>query len=283
MDSRGAATPGAPIAAPPTRPGRPAGRALLFLLVCAPIWLVPGALGAATPAVPLCVVLGVTLLFLRWDRRPASALGLDPRPRRVVELLGGFGGGVVLVGAIALVVRVLLPFPWAANPGFRADAAAWSLLWLLGGNAVEELLFRGYALDRLAAGVGVWPAQLAIALLFALFHVVNGWSWPVALIGTTSGSLLFGLVFLRWRSVPAAVGVHAAANWTRDLLLTDPPRPVTLFAPLSPRPWTQAEQLAAAAVFTGVVLLTSAALARSLARRRAAPTLAQGGEIGTAG
>jgi hypothetical protein len=60
---------------------------------------------------------------------------------------------------------------------------------------VEELLFRGYGFERLIKGLGHWPAQRATALLFAAFHVANGWPWQVALMGTTVGSLLFGLVF----------------------------------------------------------------------------------------
>jgi len=147
--------------------------------------------------------------------------------------------------------------------------AVWSLLWLLSANAVEELVFRGYGFERLVRGLGHWPAQLIIALLFAAFHMLNGWPWQVALLGTTVASLLFGLVFLRWRSVPAAVGVHAAANWVRDLLLSDPPTATTLLAPLAPRPWTAGEQLGALLIMDGVFLAACAALAVSMRRRAA--------------
>jgi membrane protease YdiL (CAAX protease family) len=85
----------------------------------------------------------------------------------------------------------------------------------------------------------------------------------VALVGTTVGSLLFGLVFVRWRSLPAAIGVHAAVNWTRDLLLLDPPTAKTLFAPLSPRPWTSGEQVVAMLIMNGIILIACAMLWRS--------------------
>jgi membrane protease YdiL (CAAX protease family) len=65
--------------------------------------------------------------------------------------------------------------------------------------------------DRTDPAVSAIPL---IAVLSAMFHVFSGWSWEVALISTTAGSLLFGLVFVRWQSVPAAIGVHAA--WTSD-------------------------------------------------------------------
>lgn len=245
-------------------------KALLFLLVCSPLWLAPGMFSVAHPAVILAVLLGVTILFLRRDGRSPSVLGLDLSWRRAGELVVGFGGGALLIGATALCVWTALPFPWRVNPGFEPATAALSLLWLLCGNAVEELIFRGYSFERLIAGVGVWKAQLVTALLFAAFHVVNGWPWQVALIGTTTGSLLFGFVFIRWRSVPAAVGVHAAVNWTRDLLLLDPPTTKTVFAPLAPRPWSPVEQMSAGTIFTGLVLLACAALWVSILRRQQA-------------
>jgi membrane protease YdiL (CAAX protease family) len=132
---------------------------------------------------------------------------------------------------------------------------------------VEELIFRGYGFERLIAGIGHWQAQLLTALLFAVFHVANGWPWQTALAGTTVGSLLFGLVFVRWQSVPAAIGVHAAANWTRDLLLSDPPGPATFFGPLAPRPWTGGEQLTTLLIWDGVMLVTCALLWRAIRQR----------------
>jgi membrane protease YdiL (CAAX protease family) len=245
-------------------------RALLFLSICSPIWLTPSILSVGHPIVLVALVVGLSYLFLRREGRTLGVLGLDASWGRVRELAAGFAGGALLVALMALAVRLALPFPWARNPQFSAGLAAWSLLWFLCGNAVEELVFRGYSFERLIGGLGHWRAQLVTALLFAVFHMVNGWPWQVALLGTTVGSLLFGLVFVRWRSVPAAVGVHAAVNWVRDLLLTDPPTAKSLLGPLSPRPWTSSEQVAAMLIMDGIFLLACVALAISIRRRRAA-------------
>ena len=246
-------------------------RALLFLLICAPIWGVPNALGAVHPVAPAAALVALSYFFLRSEQRSLAVLGLGASWRRLGEpaarLAAGLVGGALLIALVALIVRLVLPVPWAWNPRFSAGMAAWSLLWFLCGNTVEELVFRGYGFERLIAGLGHWPAQFVTALLFALFHVVNGWPWQVALLNTTVGSLLFGLVFVRWRSVPAAVGVHAAANWVRELLLSDPPTANTLFAPLSPRPRTPGEQLGAMLAMDAVFLVACAALAVSVSRR----------------
>ncbi len=250
-----------------------ARRAAAFLLVCSPLIVVPSLISVGHPVVLVAVVIGVTWLFLRRDGQTLATLGIELRWRRAGELLAGCAAGVVLMAVVALGVRLLLPFPWVFNPRFHFAVAGLSAAYYLCGNSVEELVFRGYSFQRLIDAIGHWRAQLVTALLFALFHVINGWPWPVALVGTTTGSLLFGLVFVRWRSVPAAAGVHAATNWARDLLLLDPPAATTLFAPLSPRPWTQGERLAAGAIFEGVVLLACALLWQSIRSRtsRSAP------------
>jgi membrane protease YdiL (CAAX protease family) len=246
------------------------GRALLFLIVTSPIWAFTQASALLNPIGRLALVLALTLLFLWWDRRPPEVLGLDPKPRRLAELALGFLAGALLIGIVATVMYFVLPFPWHRNPSFRAAAAVMSLLFLLVSSGIEELIFRGYALERMMSAIGLWPAQIVAALVFALYHALHGWSWDTALIGTTLGSLLFGLVFARWRSVPAAVGVHAAGNWTRDLLLADPATVRTFFAPVALRAWTPLDQFNARVVWNGIAFLACVAMAIAVHRHRRA-------------
>ena len=258
----------------PMRRSTAFGRALLFLVATSPVWALQKAFAVFHPVGLLALVLAVTLLFLWWDKRSPSVLGLDPKPRRLAELGLGFLGGALLVGVIALVMYVVLPFPWERNQGFLPIQAAWSLLYLLTANGVEELVFRGYAFERMISAIGHWPAQILTALLFAVYHVLHGWSWNAALAGSTLGSVLFGLVFVRWRSVPAALGVHAAGNWMRDLLLSDPPTARTLVAPFSVRRWMPLEEFTARVVWNGFVFLACVAMAIVVWRHRRAGALA---------
>ena len=245
------------------------GRAALFLLVTSPIWAFRRTFAVFSPVAMLAIVVGLTLVFLWCDRRGPEVLGLDPKPRRLAELGGGLLGGALVIGVMAVAVAAALPFEWARNPQFRAGVAAWSLAYLLASNAIEELVFRGYGFERMIAAVGHWPAQIVTALLFAVFHVVHGWPWDGALASTALAWVLFGLVFVRWRSVPAAVGVHVAMNWVRDLLLLDPPTAKTLYAPLALRQWMPLEQFRARVIANVVVFLACAVMAIVVHRHRA--------------
>ena len=244
------------------------GRALLFLIVTAPIWALKQAPAVFHPGGLLALVLAVTLLFLWWDKRSPTVLGLDPKPRRLGELALGWLGGMGLVGIIAVGMYFALPYPWVRNGTFRPDQAAWSVLFLLMANGVEELAFRGYGFERLISAIGHWPAQIVTALIFAVYHVLHGWDWASALVGTTIGSILFGLVFVRWSSLPAALGVHAAGNWTRDLLLNDPPTVLTYFAPFSVRSWMPLERFTARVVWNAVMFLACVVMAVVVWRHR---------------
>lgn len=247
---------------------RPAGAQvpLLLLLVGSPMMIVAYQTPYLHPALWLLVLFAASHLLLRREGLSLATLGLRRSWRTLGDFLGGFAGGAVLVLVTVLALRLALPFPWAFNPRFHPVVAAGSLYYLFLLNSAEELVFRGYSFVGLLRTYGQWPAQLLTAVVFAMFHVASGWPWQVALIGTTAGSLLFALVFLRWQSLPAAAGVHLACNWVRDLLFMDPARPTSVYGPVAPRPWTGAEQLLSLGTFTGIVLLACAALV--VGRRR---------------
>jgi membrane protease YdiL (CAAX protease family) len=242
-------------------------RGVLFIVATSPIWLLPRRFPVFHPAAMLGVMLGATLLFLWWDNRSPSELGLELSWRPLANLLGGLVGGTLLIAVIALLLRTVLPFEWRFNTTFVPRLALTALLFMLVSSGVEELLFRGYGFERLISSIGLWPAQLIVALMFGTYHLLNGYTWQVAYTGTVIGSLMFGLVFARTRSVMAAAGFHAAANWVRDVVLSDPPSLRTWVGPVAERNWSPDERQTAMIVFNGVSLATCALLYWSIRRR----------------
>jgi uncharacterized protein len=246
-------------------------RGLIFIVLTSPIWLVPKRVAAVHPAALLGVLLGVTLLFLWWDNRAPSELGLELSWRPLANLVGGLFGGVLLIAVSAVLLRGILPFDWALNAKFIPRAAAIGLGYLLLSAGVEELLFRGYGFARLITSIGLWPAQLIVALMYASYNLLNGTSWQAALAVTVIGSLMFGLVFARTRSVPAAAGFHAATNWARVLVLSDPPSTRSWFGPVAARSWTAHERQTTVIILDLVALVACALLYWSIRRRNRQP------------
>jgi uncharacterized protein len=97
------------------------------------------------------------------------------------------------------------------------------LLLFAGVAITEELLFRGFVFQRLISGLGVWPAQLIIAAFFLLTHCSNpgmiGSTKLVASINIFLASILFGVAFLRTRSLALPLGLHWMANWVQGSVL----------------------------------------------------------------
>jgi membrane protease YdiL (CAAX protease family) len=213
--------------------------------------------------IPVAVVLLLaTASLMRRERRRPAELGLRLSRRAAAHLACGVAAGLLLVGAGALLLRAVLPFSWRLNPALLPAAVVGSLLFGVITATCEELAWRGYAFDGLLRLYGVWPAQVVVALAAAYFHVLSGWAWSVALTSTTAGSLLFALVFLRWRSIPAAVGVHAGWNWGRDLGLT-PGSAAAVWSPEGMQGWTRTQWSVAQALLIALTLAVCAWLVAS--------------------
>lgn len=192
----------------------------LFFAVLAglllPLLLLSRGRGAeVSPVQQLAVVLVASAICQALRREPSSRLvgSLDGRwPREF--LLGGLGG-TLLMGVPALFLGLVGVVSW--RPGVGGVTALWPELALLAAAATtEELLFRGFLFRRLLEGLGTWPAQLLIGAIFLLTHsdALRGLGSLAYLAGANIflASILFGLAYLRTRSLAMPLGLHLAAN-----------------------------------------------------------------------
>jgi membrane protease YdiL (CAAX protease family) len=136
----------------------------------------------------------------------------------LLRLLYGFVIGLVLVGAWALASTATGYVRWVRGPGTGANAAGVALLAYLALACREELAFHGYPLRRLQHPLGVWRAQLLVAVIFALEHRLGGYDWPHAIFGPGVGSLLFGMAAIATHGLAVPIGIHAAWNFGQWLL-----------------------------------------------------------------
>lgn len=110
---------------------------------------------------------------------------------------------------------------------FSGKASLW--LGILAGVVTspiwEEILFRGFFLNRLSECLSFWKSNVISAFLFMLAHVPywvskNGFSGPVIkdLVNVLVLGCLFGWVMKKTNSLWPAIGAHIANNFISGLI-----------------------------------------------------------------
>ncbi|MFV8325218.1 CPBP family intramembrane glutamic endopeptidase [Flavobacterium sp. ZS1P14] len=96
-------------------------------------------------------------------------------------------------------------------------------LLFIGVAIAEEFLFRGFAFQRLMCSIGEWPAQIIIAGYFLLTHINNpGMTGNIKIFASINiflASIMFGLAFIRTKSLSMPLGIHFMANWVQGVAL----------------------------------------------------------------
>ena len=163
-------------------------------------------------------LLALSFAFLRWDKRDAAGVGLQIVASSWKRFFAGLGIGFLLHGvqtaavmAFARGAKLERVVP-SADQNIAASVVL-AMFTFLALSCMEELGFRGYALRRLDE---LWgrPAALAIgAVAFVLLHLAYGWPLAAAVVGVSTGALLFGLAALVSGGLAVPIGVHFAWNW----------------------------------------------------------------------
>lgn len=137
------------------------------------------------------------------------------------------------MAAIKLTVALVYRIATGSWPRFGQEAwyimlAATIFSTVVGGQAGEEIGWRGYALPRLATRFGFGRASLLLGVIWATWHLplffipgadLLGQSFPVYLLQVTALSVVFA--WLYWRtdgSLLLTMLLHAAINNTKDIV-----------------------------------------------------------------
>lgn len=142
------------------------------------------------------------------------------------DMLGGLGLVSIALGGLFLYEvqsggLVVEGWNWQALPVDAWLRTAWTALLVNLAVAVgEETIFRGYLLTSLNTVVGRWPALVIMMVVFGLFHLIayaeSGLDSIILVLAIVLASLfggLFGLIYLRTRSLWAPVVMHFAWNF----------------------------------------------------------------------
>lgn len=133
------------------------------------------------------------------------------------RLVTGFKGNRACGMAAGVAAGCVIGLPLRIYQGMETPPLAWMLgfvVFALGGNALEEVLFRGVLQGLLETQTSAQRAALGSALAFSACHaylafILTQVGWPIMLFTLVEG-LVCAQVRLRWGTVPA-VAAHGTA------------------------------------------------------------------------
>ncbi|HEX3006729.1 MAG TPA: type II CAAX endopeptidase family protein, partial [Bacteroidales bacterium] len=155
-----------------------------------------------------------TVVFLRFDRKRFSDIGLRFERKTLVNFFIGVIAGVIVMGTLATSVLLFIHKTISINANSNVFHFIWVTLPLIPLAFMEELGFRSYPLETLKDKVGIRPTIFITSLLFGLYHIVNGWSIASSFYGPAVWGLLFGLAAVYSKGIAMPTGIHYACNLT---------------------------------------------------------------------
>ncbi|WNV88754.1 CPBP family intramembrane glutamic endopeptidase [Umezawaea sp. Da 62-37] len=187
-------------------------------------------------ALAAVLVLGLTRIF--EGKRPRA------RGTSLAWFAVGSVVGTALVCGLAWGLMLHGVLYWVPNRAFTGPVALTGTAYFFFAVLVEELVFRGYALRRLADSLGPKVAVGLLAVGFGGYHLVNlGTStsvksgglellWTAA--GPAIGAVVFGVAALRTKGIALPVGLHLGWNWTQWQFFSVPgdDTPMGLWSPI---------------------------------------------------
>lgn len=202
------------------------------------LWFASGMTSPAGPHGPL-FLLGVFtpgFVALALTGRATGRNGVGALLRRLVDWQVPARWYVFALGYIAvlkLVVALVHRGTTGAWPHF--GEVPWYLMLaatlgstLIGGQAGEEIGWRGYALPRLAERFGLGAGSVLLGVVWAVWHLplffvpaaeTSGQSFPLYLLQVTALSVAMAWLYANTRgSLLPVMLLHAAVNNTKDIV-----------------------------------------------------------------
>jgi len=162
-----------------------------------------------------------TYLFLKFDKKKFSDIELFFGAKTFVRFFSGVIIGLLIMGFVAFGVMYFTHVEVRPSP--KANILSFLLITspLLLLAFVEELGFRAYPLQILKGKVGIRPSIAITSMLFALYHIANGWSVVSSFLGPAVWGFLFGIAAIYAKGIALPTGIHYAANLTTSAFGTE--------------------------------------------------------------
>ncbi|MFT3823960.1 MAG: type II CAAX endopeptidase family protein [Chitinophagaceae bacterium] len=155
-----------------------------------------------------------TVVFLKFDRKQFSDIGLIFERKTIVRFFSGVVVGIGIMGLLATSVLCFSHVTVEVNPNGNILHFLLVTFPLIPLAFMEELGFRAYPLEILKDKIGIRMSIVTTSILFALYHIANGWTIASSFYGPAVWGLIFGLAAIYSKGIAMPTGIHYAANLT---------------------------------------------------------------------
>lgn len=198
-------------------------KAILFCIIFTGLFIALTFLKSLTPEKSERLVHGIigtlaailtTWLFLKFDRKTFADIGLKFEKATVKKFFIGILIGIGIMGLLSMSVIYFSGFKIETNSNSDILNFLFLTLPLIPLAFLEELGFRAYPLQILKDKVGIRSCIIITSVLFALYHIANGWTITNAFLGAGVWGIVFGLAAIYSNGISLPTGLHYAANLT---------------------------------------------------------------------
>lgn len=162
--------------------------------------------------------LGTVWFFLKFEKKSLKSIGLKWENNTLKKFIVGLSVGLVLGSLMTLSQVMYSGMEITLSENYNIPLF---LLWssaLIPLAFMEEVAFRSYPFIKLNKVFGLRITQIIIAILFALYHVMNGWSLGLAFLGPGIWALAFGLSAMYSDGISVPTGLHYGVNFVLALV-----------------------------------------------------------------
>lgn len=168
----------------------------------------------------LAVILLLLLSFYLYKTEGGSlsSIGFDFKKKNLRYLLPGLLIGILVFCSLLALQREYNDLTVPYNKQVNIPLVFAGLLYALPGVLMEEMIFRGYCLQKTIDRIGFLKANLIFAFLFIVWHWValNAWGnygQMLSLVTTGFGHWMFAVAMRRSGTLWFPIALHLGNNW----------------------------------------------------------------------
>ncbi|MBL4905531.1 MAG: CPBP family intramembrane metalloprotease [Flavobacteriaceae bacterium] len=159
-----------------------------------------------------CIAILITFIAIKKDKKTFKDIGFQLERKTPVRFTIGFFVGILITIIMLIIIICFSNIELIYNVNSNIPSVLFWLLAFFPLAFMEEIIFRGYAFTKINKALGLWPAQILLALLFAWYHDFTGLTFYNQLLGPGIWALIYGIAVVWSKGLAFPTGLHMAIN-----------------------------------------------------------------------